>query len=78
MKEILQLLWLHVNLARRRWELAHAREFRFSLETTIANERERARRLVEISELQERRAYIAIVAHRANKRITTDTAPQNR
>ena len=69
MVAVLKILWLRLNLIRRRWELAHAREFQASLETTIANERARARRIVEQSEIREKRAYMAIVTLRANKRM---------
>ena len=69
MVEALKSLLLNLNLLRRRWELAHAREFQASLEATIANERARARRLVEQSEIKEKRAYMAIVTMRANKRM---------
>ncbi len=58
---------LYLNLLRWRWMLAHARQFRSALETTIANERIRARIAVEHAELMERRAEMAIIAARADR-----------
>lgn len=78
MKEVLKFAWLHVLLWLRKWDLAQAREFRAGLETTIANERVRARRWVEHAELTERRAYAAIVAARADRRIPSETATETR
>lgn len=79
MKDVLRFAWLHLVHAFRRWQLAHAREFRGGLEETIAHERARARRLVEESELQERRAYALIVAARSDqRRIPADTAHETR
>ncbi len=78
MKEILRLLWLNLVLLRRRWELAHAREFRSRLEVTIANERARAKYLLEQSETACAAAEMDIVAFRADKRITSEPATQTR
>lgn len=61
---LLYLKWL-----RWKWMLVHARQFRKDLETTIANERVRAQRAVELAELMERRSEMAIVAARADKRL---------
>lgn len=78
MKDVLKLLRLHLMLALRKWQLGHAREFRAGLETTIARERVRAQRGVEYAELMERRAEMAIIAARADKRIPANTATETR
>lgn len=61
-------IWLRIKWLYRRWELAHAREFRSGLEITIANERKRAQLAVERAELMERRAEMEIIAARADER----------
>lgn len=73
MKEVIRFAWLHALMWFRAWDLASAREFRSGLETTIAKERIRAKDWVEHAELMERRAYAAIVAARADQRITFQT-----
>lgn len=65
----MRVLWLHLIYAYRRWDHAHARQFRFGLEETIIRERIRARAAVEQAEVAERRAYAAIVAARADRQI---------
>lgn len=57
-----------------RWMLDHARRFRASLETTIANERIRAQRAVEQAEVELRRAEMAVVAARADTRLASRKA----
>ena len=59
-----------------RYMLKHAKAFRESLEQTIAHERERAQRAVDHAEVMERRAYAAIVAWRADRRITQQGATE--
>lgn len=71
-------LWLRLKWLYRKWELMHARQFRARLELTITAERERAQRDVERAELMERRAEMAIVEARADRRIPEDTAPEAR
>lgn len=63
---LLRLKWFYW-----RWALVHAKRFRTELETTIRNERGRAQRGVEYAELMERRAELAIIAARADKRLAT-------
>lgn len=78
MKAVARILWLHLVYQFRRWEHAHAREFRHGLEQTIARERVRAQNAVEDAEIVERRAYAAIVAARADRRIPVDAVTETR
>lgn len=61
-------LWLRLKWLYRKWDLAHARQFRSGLEVTIAHERVRAQLAVEHAELMERRAEMEIIAARADER----------
>lgn len=72
MKAAARMVMLHLVYWLRRWQLAHAREFRFGIERTIVFERLRAEVMVAESEVAERRAYAAIVAARADRRIPAE------
>ncbi len=67
----LQTIMLHVKLWYWRFMLREAQDFAYRLENTIANERLRSRDDLHHCEIMERRAELAIIAHRADsKRVT--------